>query len=340
MPLPETDVVSKELGDQFSKVREDTTKLATLRANPELSPIAKWTEFPKYPVITGTAILAMAVTIAWWSKVNVSLLFPTAMIRRGELWRLMTSTLPHGNILHLAFNIYWLWVLGTLVERVYGHLRTTALIALFAVGSSAFQFAFSRGGIGLSGVGYGLFGLLWVLSRREDRFRNSINQKTVRVFVVWFFFCIATTVMRIFSVGNIAHGVGAVLGLLTAFAITTPRSRTAIAASMGAILLFGLWGSTLGRPRINLSAGAGYEEEKWGYDALLADRNEEAVSWLRDGVLYQPKLAVNWFNLGIAYQRLGKYADASAAYQRAHELEPNNQTYLDAAVGAAEDSTE
>jgi membrane associated rhomboid family serine protease len=341
MPLPETDVVPNKPSDEFSKPpREDLTELATLRPNPELRPTPRWTEFPQYPVIAGTAILAIGVTIAWWSKVNVSLLFPTAMIRRGELWRLLTSNFPHANILHLVFNIYWLWVLGTVVERVYGHLRTTALIVLFALGSGCFQFAFARGGIGLSGVGYGLFGLLWVLSKRDDRFRNSISQKTVQVFVVWFFFCIATTVMRIFSVGNIAHGIGAVLGILAAFAITTPRSRTAIAATVGAILLFGLWGSTLGRPRINLSAGAGYEEEKWGYDALLADRNEEAVRWLRDGVLYQPKLAVNWFNLGIAYQRLGKHADASAAYQRAHELEPNNDKYLDAALGAAEGSTE
>jgi membrane associated rhomboid family serine protease len=304
--------------------------LGTMNAAP------KWTEFPKYPVIAGTAILAISVTLAWWSKVNLSLLFPTAMIRRGEVWRLITSIFPHGDILHLVFNIYWLWVFGTLVERMYGRLRTTAFIVLFALGSSSFQFAFSRGGIGLSGVGYGLFGLLWVLSRRDDRFRNCISQKTVRLFVVWFFFCIATTVMRILPVGNIAHGVGAVLGVLMAFAITLPRGRITIAASIGAILLFGLWGSTLGRPRINLSKNAGHEEFKWGYDALMADRNEEAVRWLRDAVVYQPKVAICWFDLGIAYERLGNSAAASTAYQRAHEIEPNNEKYLEAALGAAE----
>jgi hypothetical protein len=215
-----------------------------------------------------------------------------------------------------------------------------ALIALFAVGSSAFQFAFSRGGIGLSGVGYGLFGLVWVLSTRDDRFRNSIGRKTIQTFVVWFFFCIATTVVGIFPVGNIAHGVGAVLGILTAFAITMPRRRTAIAASIGAILLFGLWGSTLGRPRINLSKNAGYAEAKWGYDALLANRDQEAVRWLRDAVVYQPKFAKCWFDLGIAYQRLGTSTAASAAYQRAHELDPSDEEYLNAALDAAEESTD
>jgi hypothetical protein len=61
-------------------------------------------------------------------------------------------------------------------------------IALFALGSSSFEFAFSLGGVGLSGVGCGLFGLLWVLSRYHDRFRNGVHRKTVQLFVVWFFF--------------------------------------------------------------------------------------------------------------------------------------------------------
>jgi membrane associated rhomboid family serine protease len=291
----------------------------------------KWTEFPKYPVIAGTAILAIAVTIAWWSKLNVSPLFETAMIRRGELWRLITGIFPHADILHLTFNIYWLWVFGTLVERVYGHLRAAALIALFALGSSSLEFAFALGGVGLSGVGYGLFGLLWVLSRHDDRFRDAVDQKVVQLFVVWFFFCIAMTVMHIFSVGNIAHGAGAVLGILTATAIVMPHRRILIVVSIGVVLLFGLWGSTLGRPRINLSGKAGYEEAKWGYDALLADRNQEAARWLRDAVVYQPKLPVYWFNLAIAYQRLGNRTAAQAAYERAHQLEPNKAEYSAAA---------
>src|SRR6266581_931536 len=110
-----------------------------------MRPAPKWTEFPKYPVIAGTAILAIAVTIGWWSKLNVSPLFETAMIRRGELWRLITGIFPHADILHLTFNIYWLWVFGTLVERVYGHLRAAALIALFALGSGSLEFAFALG---------------------------------------------------------------------------------------------------------------------------------------------------------------------------------------------------
>lgn len=291
----------------------------------------KWTDIPKYPVTVGTAVLAIAVTIAWWSKVDVSPLFETAMIRRGELWRLVTSMFPHAGLLHLAFNIYWLWIFGTIVEQAFGHLKTAALVALLALGSGSMEFAFAIGGVGLSGVGYGLFGLLWVLSSRDDRFRDAMDPNTVRLFIIWFLFCVVTTVMNIFQAGNIAHAAGAVLGALVACAVVFPRQRAFISAGIGALLVFGLWGSTFGRPKINLSGKAGYEEGKWGYQALVNRHDKEAARWLGDAVIYQPRMAIYWYDLGIAYQRLGNTKSASDAYRRAHQLEPANKDYSNAA---------
>jgi len=286
-----------------------------------MRPAPKLTEISLCPVVAGTALLAVGVTVAWWAKVDISPLFETAMIRRGELWRLVTSILPHGGILHLVFNVYWLWVFGTLVEEVYGHLKTgAALVLLFAVGSGAWEFAVAVGGIGLSGVGYGLFGLLWILSRRDDRFRDVIDGKTVQLFVIWFFLCIVTTVTNVMPVANIAHGAGAVLGILTGLAITLPDRRAPIAAGIAAILLFGLWGATLGRPRVNLSGKGGYEEAKWGYDALLAHRNPEAVRWFRDATTFQPKMAEYWYDLGFACQGSNDKNGALAAYRTAADL--------------------
>jgi len=287
----------------------------------------KWTELPQYPVIAGVGLLATAVTIVWWCKVDISPLFATAMIRRGELWRLVTCILPHGDILHLAFNLYWFWVFGAVVERVYGHLRTAALILLFAVASSALEFAFALGGVGLSGVVYGLFGFLWIVGTRDDRFYEVVDRRTVQLFVGWFFFCIVTTLMKIFPVANIAHGVGAIVGILTAYAVVMPRRRMLAIGGVALIVCVGVWGSTLGRPRINLSGKAGYEEGQWGYDALMSERNGEALRWLRDAVRYQPNSAIYWYDLGIAQQRLGNKPAAQSAYQKAHQLEPNDADY-------------
>jgi membrane associated rhomboid family serine protease len=290
-----------------------------------------WKEIPKYPVVAGFAILAVAVTVAWWTGTNISFLFENAKIRRGQLWRLVTSVLPHLDILHLTFNLYWLWVLGTTIERVFGHFKTVLLFLLLAMGSSSLDFAFAQGGVGLSGVGYGLFGLLYVLSQRDERFTESLDKRTVNLFVAWFFVCLLATLTHVFSVANTAHAAGVVLGLLLGYAIVLPGRRALFAGGVGALVLFGLCGATLIRPLINFSGKGGYEEAKWGYDALLANRNQEAVRWLRDAVKYQPKVSSSWFNLGIAYQRLQDQQAAFSAYQRAYELEPTNPKYAEAA---------
>lgn len=293
--------------------------------------VPRWKEIPKYPVVLGIALLATGVTIAWWTGANISLLFENAQIRRGQFWRLATSVLPHLDILHLAFNLYWLWMLGTVVERVYGHLRTALLLLLFAVGSGSWDFALAQGGVGLSGVGYGLFGFLYVLSQYDERFKDSLDKRTVNLFIGWFFVCIFATVTHLFSVANVAHAAGGVLGLLLGYALVLPARRAVIASTIGGLLLFGFCGATFGRPFINLSSYGGYEEARWGYDALIANRNGEAIRWCRDAVKYQPKVSSFWFNLGIAYQRSNDKAAASLAYQRAYDLEPSRPEYAEAA---------
>ncbi|HWZ96656.1 MAG TPA: rhomboid family intramembrane serine protease [Candidatus Dormibacteraeota bacterium] len=292
---------------------------------------AKWTEFPKFPVIAGTAVLAIAVTIAWWMKVDVGVLFETAGIRRGQLWRFFTSIFIHLDILHLLFNIWWLWIFGTRIERVFGHTKSALLVLLLALGSGSFDFALSHGGVGLSGVGYGFFGLLWVLSKRDERFRDALEPRTVALFVGWFFLCIFTTITGLYPVANVAHGAGALFGALLGIAITTPSLRILLAVITGFLCILGVVCSTVLRPYVNLSRSEGYEEAKWGYDALIEKRNGEAVGWLRDASRYQPKSPVIWFDLGIAYQSVGDSAAAKKAYQKAHELAPDNSEYSEAA---------
>jgi membrane associated rhomboid family serine protease len=101
-----------------------------------------------YPVVSATAALATAVTVAWWAKIDVSVLFESPLVGRGQWWRLLTSALPHINVLHLIFNLSWLWVLGTKIERVLGHLSTLLLFRILAIGSGAFEYAFLGPGVG------------------------------------------------------------------------------------------------------------------------------------------------------------------------------------------------
>lgn len=290
-------------------------------------------DFVKYPIVGGTIALAVGVTLAWWSgKVDITSLFTTAEIRRGELWRLLTSVLPHANILHLAFNVYWIWVFGTLVEEVFGHARTLAIFVLLAVASNGAEYAFLDGGVGLSGIGYGLFGMMWVLTSRDRRFDEVIDQRTITLFVAWFFICILMTVMG-YPIANVAHGIGAVAGALLGFSISSSSRHRVVAWSALTLLAAGvLVAATIARPWVNLSRHGGEEEARLGYEALIADRNEEAIRWLRDATRMQPRSAGDWFNLGIACDRLQRHAEATAAFKRAHDLEPANEEYQAAAT--------
>jgi cytochrome c-type biogenesis protein CcmH/NrfG len=137
-------------------------------------------------------------------------------------------------------------------------------------------------------------------------------------------------VTRIFPVANVAHGAGAVLGVLVGYTVSLPDRRKLTFAGVTAVVLFGLWGATLGRPLVNFSGKAGYEEGKWGYEALVAGQNNEAIRWLRDAAKFQPKEATDWFDLGIAYYRAGDLPAAKTAYQRAIELDPANSEYANA----------
>lgn len=244
---------------------------------------ASWRELPDYPVTAGTMVLAVGVTAAFWLDVDISPVFASAEIRRGELWRLVTDIFPHGGTLHLLFNLYWTWIFGTMIEQVLGHFKTAALFLLLAVGASALEFAFLRGGIGLSGVGYGLFGFLWIASRSDDRFRDAIDQRTVVTFLLWFVFCIITTVTNIMPIANLEHGGGLALGVLTATAMAVPQRRLVAIFSLTALMAFALWGATVGRPRVNVSGKGGYEEFQWGYKALAANRTKKR----RDGSVTQ-----------------------------------------------------
>jgi GlpG protein len=284
-------------------------------------------DFVRYPVTGGTSLLAIGVTLAGWSdKIDISALNETIQIRQGELWRIVTSALPHVNALHLIFNLYWIWAFGTLIEETWGHLRTVLLFVVLALAANGAQYAFLGPAEGLSGVGYGLFGILWVLTRRGDRrFVNEVDNRTAGLFVAWFFFCVIATELNWMQIGNIAHGVGAITGGLIGWAISTRGYKRWLgSAATGLLVVAMLAGDTVARPWVQLGTDRGSEEFNEGADDLQADRNDEALRWCRDSVRAQPDKGSYWYNYGIALERTGHAAEADDAFQRAFTLDPTD----------------
>lgn len=285
------------------------------------------TDFHKFPVTSGVGILAVVVTAAWHASFDISPLVMDFRAWHGQPWRLVTSAFPHVNILHLFFNLYWLWVFGTAVEATFGWFRTAAIYLFFAVGSTAAEYALFAGGVGLSGVGYGLFGLLWILSREDERFRDAVDDQTIRLFVVWFFVCIALTVTGALPVANVAHGMGAIQGILLGFALARQRGKRLAIAGLTGLMLVVLAAATVGRPFVNRSGRAGHELAYVGYLEMEAGRNERGADLYERALELDDSQAGWWYNLGIANQRLGRNRDAARAYRQAAKLEPNSAPY-------------
>lgn len=271
--------------------------------------------------------MAVMATVAWHTGTDISPLFMNFRAGRGELWRLVTSALPHVDALHLLFNLYWLWVFGSAVEATFGHLRTAAILLFFAAGSATAEYAAFDGGVGLSGVGYGLFGLLWVLSHWDDRFRDTVDAQTIGLFVAWFILCIALTIRGTWSVGNVAHGMGAAQGILLGFVLITQRYKRIVIGFLVGLMLLTLSAATVGRPYVNRSRHAGEELAYAGYLDLEAGRNESAVAFYEDALRLDDGRAEWWYNLGIGNQRLGREHHAVEAYRHALKLDPNYAVY-------------
>lgn len=61
-------------------------------------------------------------------------------IRQGQVWRLVTPVFLHGSILHIAFNMYALFVYGRSLEARYGHGRFLLLYFLSAYAGNVLSF--------------------------------------------------------------------------------------------------------------------------------------------------------------------------------------------------------
>ena len=64
-------------------------------------------------------------------------------ILTGQVWRLITPVLLHGNVLHIAFNMYALFTIGPGLERFYGSKRYLLLYLLGGYAGNVLSFLLS-----------------------------------------------------------------------------------------------------------------------------------------------------------------------------------------------------
>jgi len=126
-------------------------------------------------------------------------------------WRLLTPMLIHFGILHLVFNMFWLYRLGSQIENIHGTRAFLGLVALTQVPGALVQFEVSGPLFGgMSGVVYGLFGFTWMQARYASKSYSLTDQDTLWI-MGWFVLCATGLVGHI---ANAQHALGLVFGLL------------------------------------------------------------------------------------------------------------------------------
>jgi len=95
----------------------------------------------------------------------------------GQWWRLVTSMFLHYGILHLGFNMWVLWDLGRLVERLVGNVGFVALYFVSGIAGSIASLAWNPVVVsaGASGAVFGVAGaLLGLVAFRRDTVPTAV----------------------------------------------------------------------------------------------------------------------------------------------------------------------
>lgn len=136
-------------------------------------------------------------------------------VLRGQVWRLVTPIFLHFSLIHILFNMMWLYTLGGMIEYVRGSRKLLLQILLYAVAGNVLQLWWSGNPAfgGMSGVNYGLFAYVWLVGRfgNEDRFH--LDPGTVIMLLLWFFLCLFELIP---NVANGAHAGGLIAGIIVA----------------------------------------------------------------------------------------------------------------------------
>ncbi len=129
----------------------------------------------------------------------------------GQVWRLITPIFIHFNVLHIFFNMLWLYDLGSMIEGRQSTWLLAVLVVVIAACSNFAQFWFAGPVFGgMSGVVYGLLGYIWMRGKFDPASGLYLHPTTVTMMIIWFFACFTPIIPH---VANAAHAVGLVMGM-------------------------------------------------------------------------------------------------------------------------------
>ena len=211
----------------------------------------------------------------------------------GEWWRLISSMFLHGGLTHIAFNMYALWAIGSIVEKLFGGFGYFIIYMLSGIlGNmlSLYNHSPFIVGVGASGAVFGIFGALVAFAYFKNipkQIAGGILKNALLMIVIN-----GAIGLSIPQIDNSAHIGGCIGGIIVAYFIGQDLSKlnvkkrrlVSIVVSVVCILFVYLsWGfvkdknSTNEDPRIQV-----LEKEQKELDTIIARFNSYETTKEKD----------------------------------------------------------
>lgn len=164
-------------------------------------------------------------------------------IWEGQYWRLVTSMFAHGGVVHLAFNLYALTIVGPLIEQLWDRKKMMVVFLVAGILSMTVSHFFYtevmgaayHGSVGASGAISGLIGACFVGAKR----RGPDGRQVANVMLQWTAY-MAIMGFAIGGIDNAAHVSGWLFGAGLAAVIPLGITKTVAMQRVLSVFVLGL----------------------------------------------------------------------------------------------------
>ena len=127
-------------------------------------------------------------------------------MQNNEWWRLITPMFIHFSLTHLVFNCLWIYVLGSKIEQIDGHITFINLVIFSSIISNLAQHFFGQSALfgGLSGVIYGLLGYCMIIEIDTKQERYDLPPALYLFMLIWLALGFLG-ILNLFGFGNVAN---------------------------------------------------------------------------------------------------------------------------------------
>ena len=217
----------------------------------------------------------------------------------GQWWRIIVSAFHHGNLLHLALNMWGLWCLGALLESRLNK----AWYFLFVLSASAISMLpdhlLGNQAVGISGALFAIFGMLTIMRHRDQVVADIVTELFVRCGYAWLVVGVLLTHFDILPIANAAHFSGMIYGWLTGqiFFGAWSRRRLVVPAFLAMHLAL--------LPGYYLAVHPIGDGNYYWFLAEQSQDRSDRIRHLETAVGVDPGLSVAWLELVEEYLRGG-----------------------------------